>query len=168
MQKAYCEFLDSSYDYADSLLDYIMLQNSTQEKNCAIVLDVDATVISENECTSFETFSRAIEFIRDCKAKYGDEITIAIITARQSDEGLRDIFREHDVDEYITAYLYDINRIGTVESKIRNRSILRKKGYTIVMSIGDGHADLVPDIETGGQSSTANILLSNLYRLSIV
>lgn len=166
MQKAYCKFLHSSYDYADSILDFIMLQNATRNKRCAVVLDVDATVISEDECANYETFSRAIKFIRDCKTKFGDRITLAIITARQSNEGLIDLFREQNVDDHITAYMYDINQIGTIESKIQNRALLRQQGYTIVMSIGDGIYDLVPDTETRG-TNTANILLSNLYRLRI-
>lgn len=166
MQKAYCKFLHSSYDYADSILDHIMLQDGARKRKCAVVLDVDGTYISENACADFETFSRAIKFVRDCKIKFGDRITIAIITARQSNEGLIDLFREQNVDDHITAYMYDINQIGTIESKIQNRALLRQQGYTIVMSIGDGIYDLVPDTETRG-TNTANILLSNLYRLRI-
>lgn len=164
MQKAYCKFLHSSYDYAESILEFIMSQKKLKNKKCCIVLDQDATIQSEDDRTNYETFTRAINFIKSTKDKYKDKITIVIITARTSKQGLKKFYKQNGVGECIEMIMYDIDDIGTLDSKIQNRQLLRDEGYTIIMSIGDNHTDMVPDLETSG-SSTANILLSNLYRL---
>ena len=163
LQKAYCKFLHASYDYADSILDYIMVQKQLRNKKCCIVLDHDSTLVSEDNCTNFETFTRAMNFIKFTKEKYKDEITIAVITARRSSEGLKELYSQHGVSQHIEVIMYDINGIGTKDSKIQNRNLLRSQGYTIIMSLGDQVTDTVPDSETFG-SKTANILLSNVYR----
>lgn len=163
LQNAYCKFLHASYDYADSILDYMMVQKQLKNKKCCIVLDHDGCLVSEDNCTNFETFTRAMNFIKFTKEKYKDKITIAVITARRSSEGLKELYSQHGVSQYIEVIMYDINGIGTMDSKIQNRNLLRSQGYTIIMSCGDNTGDIVPDYETFG-SKTANILLSNVYR----
>ena len=163
LQNAYCKFLHASYDYADAILDYIMVQKQVKNKKCCIVLDHDGVLQSEDSCTNFETFTRAMNFIKITKEKYGDRITIAVITARRSSEGLKELYTQHGVRQFIEVIMYDINGIGTKDSKIQNRNLLRSQGYTIIISLGDNQTDTVPDSETYG-SKTANILLSNVYR----
>ena len=154
----------ASYDFAESILEFMMAQPTLKAKNCCVVLDHDGTLASEDPCANYETFSRAVDFVKAIKMKYKTRITIAVITARISKEGLQELYAEHEIDDFIDYIMYDERRVGTEESKVKNRARLREMGYTIVMAVGDNTvADMIPDSETSG-SKTANILLSNVYR----
>ena len=169
-QREYCRYMSATYDMMEATLDYMLQQPKLKKKKCAIVLDIDGFLISEDDiCANREIFTRAMNFIIDMKNLYKKKLTIFIITARQSDEGVAEDLNKYGIlcgkDQDIEAVLFDYNQIGTIPSKIDNRKLIRDAGYTIILAGGDNHySDLVPENETSGFSQTANFLLPNIYR----
>lgn len=168
-QKAFCKFVNDTYDMADATLAYMLKQAALKQKKCAVILDVDGTILhSEDDCASRKMFSRAMNFIKNTKSLYKQQITFFIITARPSDIGIAQSLLQHQIKcgngKDIELILYDIDRIGTEQSKALNRQFVRDQGYTIICSAGDNYADIVPDFESDDYASTANFLLPNIYR----
>lgn len=167
-QREYCRYMSATYDMMEATLEYMLQQPKLKKKKCAIVLDIDATVQSEDEFTGREIWTKAINFIKSTKAMYKSKITLFFVTARPSDYGIINDFGERGVtfgkNKDIEFVYYDDQNIGTMHSKIQNRQIIRDIGYTIIASIGDNITDLVFEDETDGFSRTANFLLPNIYR----
>lgn len=169
LQKAYCRYLTQSFSFAEMAIAELMIKRQN-DANKTVIMDFDAVFASEDSCTNYEMFTCAVNFVKDIKERYGKQIFIAIITARQDVSDLvKDLWMVgltvgKNAMDHITTILYDRTCIGTAGSKLRNRNMLRENGGTIIASIGDNVTDLVSDFETDMYADTLNILLPNIYR----
>lgn len=169
LQKAYCQFLSHSFAFALAAIAEIVPRRKHDARK-TIVMDFDAVFASEDECTNYEMFSCAVNFVKEIKEIYGTTVSIVVITARQTIKELRNdlwtvgLTCGPSPDSHIANIMFDTTRIGTAGSKLRNRNILRNHGATIIASIGDNVTDMVSDLETDMYADTLNILLPNIYR----